>query len=636
MKLNISKFCFYKHLSIPAGAVIVILSIALLQSGCRSPEEYRTDVDKTTSQIITQKQVQAVGKTSEFEIERPSDLLRKRLLIDQNLPFFSPASLGTAALKKPQNWPEPNYPADDPNITPPQLTLTLIDALQIGARNNFNYQSQKENVFRSALDLELERDSFRNTFFSQVDTLVSIDTTGNRTISGSVVSSDASVNRKLKNGAELSSAIAVDLANLFTLGGASSMGLAGDATIAVPLLRGSGEFVVTEPLTQAERNVIYAIWDFEQFKKDFAVDLATRYLSVLQRLDGVKNSESDYGSRITSARRTRRLADAGKVDEIQVDQAVQNELSSRQRWISATQSYKKQLDSFKTFLGLPPDAVIELDPNELVTLRAPTDKIIEQIIQQQEHRDNIKVPPADSPVELAEPDYENAGPYEINEDRAILLGLENRLDLKTADGLVYDAQRVVIIAADALGAELTFFGSAQFGSRRTVRTADLEDAKLRTDKGVYPALLTLDLPFERTWESLNYRDSFITLERAVRNVQSLEDVIKLDIINDLRDLLEARENVYIQAEAVYVAQKRVRSATMFLEAGRKEIRDLLEAQDALLGAQNALTAAVVAYRVTELAIQRDMGLLDVNEKGLWKEYLPGDDRDVKEENISDS
>ena len=61
---------------------------------------------------------------------------------------------------------------------------------------------------------------------------------------------------------------------------------------------------------------------------------------------------------------------------------------------------------------------------------------------------------------------------------------------------------------------------------------------------------------------------------------------------------------------------------MFLEAGRAEIRDLLEAQEDLLSAQNALTAAITTYRVAELELQRDMGVLKIDEKGLWEEFSP--------------
>jgi outer membrane protein TolC len=423
------------------------------------------------------------------------------------------------------------------------------------------------------------------------------------------------------------------------MGGASSLGVAGDASISIPLLRGSGRHIVAEPLTQAERNVIYAMWNFERFKKQFAVDTATNYLTVLQQLDTIKNNAADYHSRIVSANRNKRLAAAGRIQQTEVDQAIQDELRSRQGWIQSIQSYKKQLDSFKTFLGLPPDAAIELDPNELEYLIEPTNKIINQIDDEDKQAQadiGLEAPEANAIIELVEPDYKNAGPYEIQESNAIRLAFENRLDLKVADGQVYDSQRAAIVAADALGAELTFLGSVGIGDRRdSVDSAKSLDARLRSDKGVSSTLLTLNLPFERTKESLNYRNSLIKLEQAVRNVQKLEDSIKTDIRNTLRNLLLARENMYIQAKAVYVAEKRVKSTNMFLEAGRASTRDLLEAQDALLAAQNALTDAVVKYRTAELVIQLNMDILQIDEKGLWKEYYSGENQNVKEENISD-
>ncbi len=621
-------------------ALISVYILLCLEAGCQSPTEYRHETDKVAYDIIRDKQLTALGKTESFDIERPSNILRRRLLKTQKLPTSGPASLGTEELEKIEHWPEENYPNDELLLDPvvlleenKPLKLSLIQALEIGARNSFDYQTQKEDVFKSALALELERDDFRNTFVGQVENILSTDSTGDRTVSGNVASGELGASRKIESGMQLTTALAIDLANLFTMGGASSLGIAGDATVSIPLLRGSGKHIVAEPLTQAQRNVIYAIWDFERFKKEFAVDVASKYLSVLQQLDSVKNNKADYRSRIASVRRSRRLADAGRIKEIEVDQAVQNELRARQRWIASIQSYKKQLDSFKTFLGLVTDSVIELDPNELTILAKPTDQIINKIAEEDKHRGEIKIPPADAPIELIMPGYEDAGPLEIDEPIAIQLAFDSRLDFMTIQGRVYDTQRAVVVAADALGAELTFFGSAELGSRRPLEKVDLDNAQLRTDKGTFSALLTLDLPFERTEESISYRNSFINLERAVRNVQLKEDEIKTQIRNILRDLLEARENMYIQAKAVYTAQKRVRSVNMFLEAGRAQTRDLLEAQDSLLSAQNALTASIVDYRIAELTIQRDMGVLQVNEKGLWQEYSPGEKENVQKANI---
>jgi outer membrane protein TolC len=628
MKINVHKFSKFNRLKGSFPFFMLFLATLVLHTGCSTPAQYRKGIDKVAADIISEKQIEATGKATEFNVEKPGDTLRRRLLSGQNLPISGPPSLGTDKLKPPEHWPENSHPKatygssviEPGDVVNEPLTLSLVQALQIGARNSFEYQNQKEQVFKTALGLELERDAFRNIFVGQIESLLSTDSIGDRTVSGTVTSGDSGISRKLKSGARLSTALAIDLANLLTMGGASSLGIAGDATVSIPLLRGAGKHIVTEPLTQAERNAVYAIWDFERFKKKFAVNTASKYLSVLQQLDAVKNSDADYRSRIASARRSRRLADAGRIKKIEVDQAVQNELRARQGWIAARQRYKKQLDSFKSFLGLPLDSFVELDPNELELLISPTKAILEQIAEEDRVRDNISIPAADAVIKLKEPDNEKAGPLELNETLAISLAFDNRFDLRLTDGKVYDAQRAVVVAADALGAELTFLGSAKSGERRTVTTADLDSAQLRTDKGVYSAILTLDLPFERTGESIDYRISFINLERAVRDVQILEDEIKTEIRNALRDMLEARENMYIQAKAVYVAQKRVKSVNMFLEAGRAQTRDLLEAQDDLLSAQNLLTASVVDYRIAELEIQRDMGVLEVNEKGLWHEY----------------
>ena len=88
-----------------------------------------------------------------------------------------------------------------------------------------------------------------------------------------------------------------------------SRGVFVDVTVTIPLMRGAGEFVVAEPLTQAERDVVYAIHEFERFKRSFAVDVASEYLAVLRQWDSVQNAEDNYRCLIASTRRAKRLAD---------------------------------------------------------------------------------------------------------------------------------------------------------------------------------------------------------------------------------------------------------------------------------------------------------------------------------------
>ena len=602
------------------------VSLVLLLS-CATPGERREGVDANAYKIIKQKQMEALGKTEPFSMEPPADTLRRRLMLDQNLPYSSPASLSSKLLPPIEHWPKDTYfsagetvqAATVASATGP-VRLTLMDALQIAALNNRQYQTGKENVFRAALGLDLERDLFRDTFTGSLDSEVSADLSGDETHSGAANTGLAGISRQFLNGITLTGRIGLDVAKLLYPYDDSSSSLFGDASIAIPLLRGAGKEIVAEPLTQAERDALYAIYTFERYKKTFAVSIASEYLAVLQALDQIDNAEANYRRMVTSTRLVRRLADAGKQSPIQVDQSVQDELSARNGWISAQISYESRMDSLKNLLGLPPDAQIELDREELTRLAESTGNVIKMPASQEVEE---TVPPADAPVELLPLGREGAGPMELEEDQALQLALENRLDLRTALGRVYDAQRGVIVAADGLRTELSLLGSTSVGERRGLGSVDQPDsADLNLEKGRYNGLLSLDLPIERTREIVAYRQSILALERAVRDLQDAEDSVKLNVRTRLRTLEDSRASLQIQAQAVELAERRVKSTNLSLQAGRVIIRDVLEAQRALLSSQNALTSAMVRYRVAELELQRDLELLEVNETGMWKEYSP--------------
>jgi outer membrane protein TolC len=610
---------------------LALVSVALcaLTAGCKSPAEHRAEADTVAAEIIAEKQQEALGRTEPFTIDRPEDTLRRRLMEAQALVVTGTESLGTSMLEEPPDWPEPSdgeatkeasAPACD---LPLPLKLSLFEALEVAASNSRDYQSRKEDVFRTALALDLERDEFRSTFSGRADAVFTTDLSDGDPTNSVESSHSVDWSKLFENGVSVTAGLALDLVKLLTDDRESSLGIVADGTLSIPLLRGAGRRIVTEPLTQAERNVVYAIHTFERFKRTFVVSVASAYLDVLQRRDQVKNAKTNYRSLISSARRARHLADAGRLSGIQVDQAYQDELRARDRWVSAIESYERSLDSFKVTLGLPADAEIELDPDELDRLATAAKAAIGDI----DDLEKDIAPPADEwqeeeEIELREPTREGGGPYEVEENIAVRIALENRLDLRTTLGRLYDAQRKVIVSANALEAGLDIEAGGRFGEGRSSGSADQPNAELRPERGVYSIGLFADLPWERTAERNAYRGSIINFERAARDLQQAEDQIKLDIRSALRNLIRAREAIKIQSLAVEVARTRVDSVRLFLQAGRSEIRDLLEAQESLVSAQDALTANLVDYRVAVLALQRDMGVLEVNEKGLWREYDP--------------
>ena len=610
----------------------VLVGGIVLVAGCRNAASYRGEADEVAADIIRKKQVEALGRTEPFTIETPAETLRRRLVLAQKLPHSGPAVLGSDKLPRPKHWPEKELAPhlggstsfedriDDNGV----LHLTLLDALQVAAANNRDYQSQKESVFRSALALDLEDEEFRSTFAGAVDTLFSVNT--DPTVTGIEQTHAVDWSKRMKAGATITAGLAIDLVKVLTGDRPSAFGITGDASIVIPLLRGAGEHIVAEPLTQAQRDVIYAIWRFERFKKTMAVRVASEYLSVLQGLDGIKNAGENYKRLQEAAVQERALAEAGRRRSIDVDRTRQKELEARQRWITAQRTYASRLDAFKNTLGLPTDAKVDLDRRELEQLSTAARTALEgQIGQKAEAaaEEGEKEAAGGKEGRLVPLGREGGGPLEMDPEAGVKLALLKRLDLRIAHGEVYDAQRQVIVAADALKAGIDLSASAAVGESRSISSADSGDGDFRLSRGSYSAGLGLDLPFERTAERNVYRTSYINLERAIRSAQQLEDSIKLEVRNGLRDLTAARESTIIQANAVKLAEKRVENTQMLLDAGRIETRELLDARDDLVDAQDRLTEALVTYRVTALELQRDMSVLEVNEKGLWREYEPG-------------
>jgi outer membrane protein TolC len=174
--------------------------------------------------------------------------------------------------------------------------------------------------------------------------------------------------------------------------------------------------------------------------------------------------------------------------------------------------------------------------------------------------------------------------------------------------------RKVEVAADGLGAELNLTGGMNVGS-----TPETDFTRLQFHNGTYTLGLNADLPLDRKSERNAYRKALITLEQQHRAYENDMDNIKLGVRDAYRELQKAAQTYQIQMNSLELAQKRVESSTLLLEAGRLTTRDLLDSQDDLLTAQNQLTAALVGHVVAKLNFFRDIGVLQVRPDGMWEQ-----------------
>ena len=344
---------------------------------------------------------------------------------------------------------------------------------------------------------------------------------------------------------------------------------------AMPLLRGSGTAVADEPLTQAERTVVYELRNFVRFQQTFAVDVASRYYRLLQQRDTVSNEYNNYQNLVAARKRAEALS-GDRLPEFQVDQAKQDELRARNRYILAVEQYQSDVDSFKLLICVPLGDGLEFDTEPLRQLG-------------------------------------RTGVFglNLNEEVAYDLALAKRLDVLTEIDRLTDSKRKVKVAEDRLRADLRLVASSSLPSEKDTDFERFDRRNIRGNVG-----LNLDLPLDRVAEANGYRASLIDFERQVRAVELSLDALRDALRRDLRSLDQSRKSYQIQTNSVELATRRVESANLLLLAGRAEIRDLLEAQNSLLQARNDLTASMVNFHLVRLSLMRDLGTVELNENGL--------------------
>lgn len=519
----------------------------LFLSAC-SAEAYRKEADEEVYKILGNKREAVLGKAasknrSVFSINAAKHPLRDRLL--------AKIKAGKA----------------------PLVRLDLDHALQIAAENSRDFQTRKERLYLSALSLTGQRNRYSTIFSGNANGRA--DGTGKDLSSQGTASGSLNASKILSSGARVLGGFLNNFVKVFTSGGGWNVSSLLSLSITQPLLAGFGSKVTLEPLTQAERNVIYEVRNFERFRRTFCIDIVNEYLNLLELDNTLKNQEANLKSLRLNRERAEAMAKAGRLPPFQVDQARQQEFSAQDRTISARSRLKTSLDRFKITLGLPVESELQLDRSILQKFQA-------------------------FGVEA----------QKISSKEAIAIALTHRLDIQNSKDQLEDAARQVQVAADALKMGLDLSASIDVPNQGN------KPYKMNFHKFQWEVGLALDLPLNKVAERNVYRSSLIAYEAEKRNYSLFIDQVIQQIRGELRDLELAFRSFKIQEQAVTLAKQRVESTLMLIDAGRASTRDYLEAEQSLLSSQNSLTSALVDYVLRKLQLLRDLELLDVGKKGL--------------------
>ncbi|QDU22373.1 TolC family protein [Urbifossiella limnaea] len=294
--------------------------------------------------------------------------------------------------------------------------IKLEQAVELGLVNAREFQDRREDLYLAALPVTLERFSFAaQGFFAETAALdFAGGLAGRNPRNAATFGSDATLGKLFPTGAllavRLANQVVVDLTGDRPTATLSNLSV----SLSQPFLRGGGYAVTLEPLTQAERNMVYAMRSYARFRKLFYVAIAAGggytnnpyglqglsanlgrgvgnnltapnvgYLPIVLQAATLANQRRNVDSLEQYLKLYQAFREGGQQSDLQVGQVEVQLLNNRNQLLgqqtAATgggsgtsggiRGLLDQLDQFKLQLGLPMTVGLDLDSTPLAPMQ---------------------------------------------------------------------------------------------------------------------------------------------------------------------------------------------------------------------------------------------------------------------------
>lgn len=206
-------------------------------------------------------------------------------------------------------------------------------------------------------------------------------------------------------------------------------------------------------------------------------------------------------------------------------------------------------------------------------------------------------------------------PVELEEDAALEVARENRLDWMNARTALVDHWRKIEIAANALKSDLQLTANVR---------SNLENAKANSSLSLG---LSFDAPLDRRSERNAYVETLISYDRARRSYINYEDSVHRNIRMLVRSIEVAQLNFELRRISVLVAMNRVDQTNLQLlqppkpgqnsQFGDSFARDLIDALNSLLSAQNNFVESWIGFEACRMGTEISLGIFQLDGAGVW-------------------
>ena len=213
-------------------------------------------------------------------------------------------------------------------------------------------------------------------------------------------------------------------------------------------------------------------------------------------------------------------------------------------------------------------------------------------------------------------------PVEMESPTALEIARCYRLDWKNARASLVDSWRLIQFTANDLESNLDIVFSGD------ISNVGDNPIKLRDNTGRLSVGLEWDAPLTRLGERNTYRESLIDFQQTRRDYYQFVDLVNRGLRQTLRNIEVSKLNFEIRRAAVHLAISQVELARLRLEEppkpgakdssfGDSTVRDLVQALQNLLNAQNDILSVWVSYDVLRIALDLNLGTMQLDEQGHW-------------------
>jgi len=247
---------------------------------------------------------------------------------------------GMAPIENP-NWPD--YIARESDGT---VLLNGPSAMRIAMFTSRDYQTQVEQVYFSSLAVTLARFQFFVQGFGGQGTILRQFGAGKTENNQVQLSTLDGFNLTMLSGAQLLTSFANQL--VFEFNGKKGFQIVTSSILVQltqPLMQNAFARIVTQGLSLVERNALYTIRTFAEFRRQFYVNVVTSYLQLLSQLQGIRNQENNLRQFQRNLEEQDALVRAGLVDALQRDQTAFSAQSASSTLLQLQANYQTALDA---------------------------------------------------------------------------------------------------------------------------------------------------------------------------------------------------------------------------------------------------------------------------------------------------